>query len=145
VLYDLLSLLPKPTPSNDANRVAREAVDEAFEALSALTALLGAVDAGAGAEVREDFDLELLTDGLPVLIALPVLLRWSGHGEPQVIPAMLGISDAEYREGCLSGFGRADDCMGVVVPRILEVLRADALDDPKTKIVVTFLEASDAH
>ncbi|THH09387.1 hypothetical protein EW145_g2041 [Phellinidium pouzarii] len=143
VLYDLLILLPKPSPTNNTNRVAREAVDEAFESLAALSALLGAVDGGA--DLREDFDLELLTDGLSPLIALPVLLRWSGHGEPQVITAMLGIDEHEYRNGCLSGFGRADECATMVAERMLDILRNDTTDDPKTKIVVKYLEGSIAR
>lgn len=146
VLYDLLSLLPKPVPSDEANRVAREAVDEAFEALAALTALLGAIDSGA--ETREDLDLDLLTEGLPVLITLPVLLRWSGHGEPQVIPAMLGLSETEYREGCLTGFGRADDCTVAIAERMLTILQSEAQasdDDMKTRMVVNYLEVSLLH
>lgn len=146
MLYDLLSLLPKPAPTDEANRVAREAVDEAFEALAALTALLGAIDSGA--ETREDLDLDLLTEGLPVLITLPVLLRWSGHGEPQVIPAMLGLSETEYREGCLTGFGRADDCTVAIAERMLTILQSEAQasdDDTKTRMVVNYLEVSLLH
>ncbi|KAH8119255.1 hypothetical protein DFH11DRAFT_432857 [Phellopilus nigrolimitatus] len=143
VLYDLLSLLPKPSPTNDANRIAREAVDEAFEALAALNALLGAIDSGT--DMREDFDLDLLTEGLPVLIALPVLFRWSGHGEPQVIAAMLDVDEGEYRDGCLSGFGRADECAAMVTQRLLDILRNETTDDTKTKIVVKYLEGSIVH
>ena len=47
VIYDLLNTLPKPTPTDDASRDAREAVDEAFESLAALSALLGAVDSSS--------------------------------------------------------------------------------------------------
>lgn len=144
VLYDLLSTLPKPAPTNDTNRVAREAVDEAFESLGALTALLGAID-NSGGELREDFDLDLLTDGLPLLIALPVLIRWSGHGEPQVIPAMLGVGETEYREGCLSGFGRADECAVTVAECMLDILRSEVVDDVKTKTVVKYLEGCNSH
>ncbi|EJD03115.1 uncharacterized protein FOMMEDRAFT_85559 [Fomitiporia mediterranea MF3/22] len=143
VVYDLLNMLPRPSPTVEANRIAREAVDEAFEALGALTALLGAVDSST--EVREDFDLELLTEGLPVLIALPVLLRWSGHGEPQVIPAMLGIDEREYREGCLSGFGRADECEEMVAERMVDILCNEATEDLKTKVVVKYLEGCLVH
>ena len=143
MLYDLLNMLPKPAPTDEASKVAREAVDEAFEALGALTALLGAVDSTA--EVREDFDMELLTEGLPVLIALPVLLRWSGHGEPQVIPAMIGIDEREYREGCLSGFGRAEECETMVAERMCEILRNGATEDVKTKMVVKYLEGCLGH
>lgn len=143
VVYDLLSLLPKPVATNDATRVAQEAVDEAFEALAALNALFGAVDNTV--EVREDLDLDLLTEGLPVLIALPVLLRWSGHGEPQVIPAMLGLDEQEYRSGCLSGFGRADECEDMVAQRMADILKNETSEDVKTKMVVKYLEGSVEH
>lgn len=123
--------------------MAREAVDEAFEALGALCALLGAIDSGA--ELREDFDLDLLTDGLPMLVALPVLLRWSGHGEPQVVPAMLGVDETEYREGCLSGFGRADECATLVAERMVDMLRNEATCDVKTQLVVKYLESCIVH
>ena len=140
ILYDLLTLLPKPTPTSTDNRIAREAVDEAFEALAALTALLGAIEGGE--DVREDFDLDLLTEGLPVLIALPVLFRWSGHGESQVITTMLGVGDAEYRERCLTGFGRADECSSTVARKMLDSLSEKEGDDPKTKIVLKYLKSS---
>ncbi|KAI5123678.1 hypothetical protein M0805_001706 [Coniferiporia weirii] len=143
VLYDLLSLLPKPSPTDDASRVAREAVDEAFEVLATLSALLSAIEDGV--EFREDFDIQLLTDGLPLLIVLPVLLRWSGHGEPQVITAMLNIDDREYRDGCLSGFGRADECAPMVAQHMLDILVNDMTNDVKTKIVVKYLEDSIIH
>ena len=143
VVYDLLSTLPKPSPSNDVNKVAREAVDEAFEALAALGALLAAIENQEGPDVREDFDLELLTDGLPVLIALPVLLRWAGHGEPHVIPTMIGIAESEYRESCLSGFGRAEECASVVIQRMLDVLGSEeSTDDARSWILVQFLESN---
>lgn len=123
--------------------MAREAVDEAFEALAALCALMGAFETGT--ELREDLDLDLLTDGLPMLVALPVLLRWSGHGEPQVVPAMLGIDEIEYRDGCLSGFGRADECATLVAERMIEILRNEAASDARTKLVVKYLESCIAH
>lgn len=137
VVNELLSQLPKPMVTDDASLIAHEAVDEAFEALSALTALLGAVDTTS--EVREDLDLELLTEDLPALIAMPVLLRWSGHGEPQVIPAMLGIDEQEYRDGCLSGFGRAEECETMIAQRMVDILRNDATD-LKTEMVFKYLE-----
>ena len=143
VVFDLLSTLPKPMPSNDVNRVAREAVDEAFDALAALSALLAALENQEGPEVREDFDLELLTDGLPVLIALPVLLRWAGLGEPHTIPIMLGIAESEYKDNCLSGFGRAEECAGVVLQRMMEIVGdAEEQDDPRSSILKKFLESN---
>ncbi|KLO14612.1 hypothetical protein SCHPADRAFT_914795 [Schizopora paradoxa] len=140
-LYNLLSTLPKPAPSKD--NLPSEAVKEAFEALAALTALLSAL--GNTTEIRDDLDLDILTEGLPVPIALPILLRWSGHGEPQVIPAMLGTSETEYRSGCLSGFGRADECAYSIAHRMVEILRSEADPDPKTSIVIGFLEECLAH
>ncbi|TDL26200.1 hypothetical protein BD410DRAFT_571484 [Rickenella mellea] len=134
-LYDLLGTLPKPAATN---QVAHEAVDEAFEALAALTALLSAVNSGS--VVREDLDLELLTTGLPVLIAIPVLIRWAGRDETNSISTMLVITETEYRDGCLAGFGRADECTGVVGQRVLEILRIDNTCDTKTQMIIKWLE-----
>lgn len=142
-LYNLLSTLPKPSLSKDTDNLPSEAVKEAFEALAALTALLCAL--GSSTDIQGDLDLDILTEGLPVPIALPVLLRWSGHGEPQVIPAMLGTSEAEYRSGCLSGFGRADECASSIAHRMVETLRSEADSDPKTNVVIGFLEECLTH
>jgi len=142
-LYDLLNVLPRPEGAGQNTTMAREAVDEAFEALGALCALLSATDTGA--ELRDDFDLDLLVDGLPMLIALPVLLRWSGHGEPQVVPAMLGVDEAEYRNGCLSGFGRADECAMLVAQRMVDILHNEALSDAKTMVVLKYMESCIEH
>jgi len=142
-LYNLLSALPKPTLSKDAGNLPSEAVKEAFEALAALNALLSAL--GNATDIRDDLDLDILTEGLPVPIALPILLRWSGHGEPQAIPAMLGTSETEYRSGCLSGFGRADECAYSIAHRMVEILRSEGDPDPKTNIVIGFLEECLKH
>lgn len=134
-LYDMLSLFPKP---KEEYEVAREAVDEAFEALAALTALLAAV---CDTRIREDLDLELITTDLPVLIALPILLGWLGYDGATVIPAMLGLSETDYRESCLAGFGRADECTSVVGERVLEVLRSERGDNQKGDMVIKWLSA----
>lgn len=136
-------MLPKPTSTEHKSSMAREAVDEAFEALGALCAMLGSLDPRS--EVREDLDLDLLTEGLPTLIALPILLRWSGHGEPQVVPAMLGIDETEYRDGCLSGFGRADECSTLVAERMVDNLQHEASHDAKAKLVMKYLESCVEH
>lgn len=140
-LYDLLATLPRPAADKESTRIAREAVDEAFEALSALTALLEAVQAfmtagrgRAGSPEPASFaelaaDLEILTTDL-LLIALPVLLRVlapaTDPAHEHTVAEMLGLSDDEYRKGCLSGFGRAEECALAVGQRVLDVLRADA-------------------
>jgi len=55
---------------------------------------------------------------------------------------MLGISDEEYRNGCLSGFGRADECGATVAHRILDTLNMEGTDDLKNKIVIDYLESN---
>lgn len=137
--YNLLNLLPRPKDVDETNRVAQEAVEEAFEALTALAALLEATNPENN--YKDDLDLDVLTSGLPTLIALPVLLRWAGHGEPQRIPMMLGLTDIEYREGCISGFGRAEEYAGAAGQRILNILTRENPEDRKTKMVITWLQA----
>ncbi|KAL4254242.1 hypothetical protein ABKN59_002879 [Abortiporus biennis] len=145
-LYDLLASLPRPSDVN-TNKLAREAVDEGFEALSCLTVLLEAVPphlqriarnkSSAIRSIREDGalelekDLEVLTAELPTLIAFPVLLRCFVYPSSNTavsersVASMLGLSEVAYRNGCLSGFGRGEECAAAVGQRILSVLRAD--------------------
>lgn len=122
-LYDVLTSLPRPSP-NSRCVLAREAVDEAFGSLAALCALLD----WEAADDQED--LEVLTADLPTVIALPVLLRIfaarqpDDHGskEPLSIPLMLGLAEQEYRDVCLSGFGKAEECGPLVAKRVLDSL-----------------------
>ncbi|OBZ70828.1 hypothetical protein A0H81_09048 [Grifola frondosa] len=137
--YALLSLLPRPSGDKESTRLAHEAVDEAFEGLSALVTLLDAIQShmsirnrpsvpGAPATpvlMELEHDLEALTADLPLLIALPILLRTYCAGERHVT-AMLGLSEVEYRKGCLGGYGRAEECAVAVGQRVLDVLQAEA-------------------
>ena len=144
-LYNLLSQLLKPSTEKEQSRLAREVVDEAFEGLSGLVALLEAIQVhlsntnhassaspllvARSGSTELEADLELLTAELPIVIALPVLLRAylpgpGGLGE-RGVPAVVGMAEGEYRKSCLSGFGRAEECGIAVGQRVLDVLRAD--------------------
>lgn len=125
-LYDVIKLLPRPQDGSQY-ALAREAVDEAFNGLAALTALLDS-------EMNDDLqDLEVVTADLPTVIALPILLRMlvrrngSDLLDPEIkptlgVPALLGIPEAEYRDTCLSGFGRAEECGSTVAKQVLDRL-----------------------
>ncbi|KAI0330989.1 hypothetical protein GY45DRAFT_1301868 [Cubamyces sp. BRFM 1775] len=143
MLFNLLSQLPKPSQDKPQTRLARDVVDEAFEGLSAFIALLESIQPptapvrtaaspAPGASPKAlpltelEADLELLTADLPIVISLPVLLRTYLPGAPErTVHALLGLSEAEYRKGCLGGFGRAEECGIAVGQRVLDVLRAD--------------------
>ncbi|QRV96725.1 hypothetical protein RhiJN_24743 [Ceratobasidium sp. AG-Ba] len=118
VVVGLLDALPKP-----AGEDAREAVGEAFDALRTFAELLGllsalvldkqaiidlvdgeSADGATGKEEREE---------LPALIVLPALLRGKR------VATLLDISEAEYRERCLSGFGRAEASEELVAKAVL--------------------------
>ncbi|THH30128.1 hypothetical protein EUX98_g4068 [Antrodiella citrinella] len=150
-LFDLLSSLPRPNGDMVNKRLAQEVVDEAFEALGALPAFLEAVQAHnaynvkhamfksfGGADIMDtndlEHDLELLTADLPTLVALPVLLRTyfptphatgATHPQERSVSSMLGLGETAYRNGCLSGFGRADECTVAVGQHVLSVLRGE--------------------
>lgn len=129
-LYDLLNLLPRPSNDKEATRLAREAVDEAFDGLKALPPFLEAVHSVIPTTLLTDpareHELEVLTAELPTLIALPVLLHAHGReGRTTSVADMLGLSEDEYRKGCLAGFGRAEQCADAVGQRVLAVLRQD--------------------
>lgn len=144
-LYDLLNMLPRPSAAKEMTRLAREAVDEAFDALSALAALLEYVQVHimlhrgrSSASCTEactladlGTDLDVLTADLPLLIALPPVLQGFVYLSAQDAPtgersiaSILGLTEEGYRKGCLSGFGRADECAVAVGQRVADVLRA---------------------
>ncbi|KAH9839346.1 uncharacterized protein C8Q71DRAFT_749060 [Rhodofomes roseus] len=149
-LCDLLNLLPRPSADKESTRLAREAVDEGYEALKSLTGLLEAVQAtvassrgraGSPAGLTElEHELENLTADLPMLIALPVLLRTFlphiGAEQERTVSSILGLSEADYRRGCLGGFGRAEECTDAVGKRILDALRSGALVGTSEKLDV---------
>ncbi|TCD65114.1 hypothetical protein EIP91_003088 [Steccherinum ochraceum] len=144
-LYDLLSSLPRPMGDGEQKRLAQEVVDEAIEALAAMAALLEATQThghiaanmknqvfksfGGSPVIDLEHDLEVLTADIPTLIALPLILRTyfppspSGNPQGRSVSAMLGLTEAAYRTGCLSGFGRADECTVAVGQHVLSVLR----------------------
>ncbi|CAL1707207.1 unnamed protein product [Somion occarium] len=142
-LYDLMWSLPKPSESN---RLAFEAVMDAFDALSSLAALLDSVQARLKSKVVADpnelaRDLEVVTVDCPTLVALPILLRTyvfpvlspapallSAEGTQlteRTVASMLGLTEAVYRAGCISGFSRAEECTIAVGQRILAMLREE--------------------
>ncbi|PIL29741.1 hypothetical protein GSI_08180 [Ganoderma sinense ZZ0214-1] len=149
-LYNLCSQLPKPSATKEQTRLAREVVDEAFDGLSALIALLEAIQVHAAAPPPPpppaarpnglgpsantsphaapladlEADLDVLTADIPIVVALPVLLRTYLPAE-RTVPAILGMGEDAYRRNCLSGFGRAEECGVPVGQRVLDVLRAD--------------------
>ena len=144
-LYNLLNQLPKPAGDKGQSLLAREVVDEAFDGLSALIALLESIQACPPVATRSassgstnsvttspkvvplaelEGDLDLLTAEIPIVIALPLLMRtYVPNARP--VPAILGMAEGEYRKSCLSGFGRAEECGVAVGERVLDVLRAD--------------------
>ncbi|KAI0762127.1 hypothetical protein BD413DRAFT_616618 [Trametes elegans] len=143
-LFNLLQQLPRPSQDKQQTRLAREAVDEAFDGLSSLIALLESIQLHttparpssaptgsprAGPLASLEADLELLTADLPIVISLPILLRAFLPGEARGVPALLGLGAAEYRAGCLGGFGRAEECGIAVGERVRDVLRADGAQE----------------
>ncbi|KAG6886279.1 hypothetical protein C0993_006689 [Termitomyces sp. T159_Od127] len=128
-LFDLLNLLPRPVGSKESARLAREVVDDAFEGLQALPDLLDAVHAvpaKISSEERLDQvarELDILATKVPLLIALPVVLQAPANGTSSVaVSSLIGLSVAQYRTECLSGFGRAEECAITVAHRVQDVL-----------------------
>lgn len=129
-LYDMFCMFPRPSATKQSTRLAREAVDEAFNGLKALPALIDAVHAlsprklhfQSGPDTGLTHDLGVLTTELPTLISLPVLLNASEGAATTSVASMLGLSEDEYRKGCLSGFGRAEECATAVAQRMLDSL-----------------------
>lgn len=111
--------------ATESTRLANEAIEEAFDGLKALAPFLEAVQSvpsSGGQYVPED-ELEVLTEELPTLLALPVLLNTYGSKPGRSVAQMLGLAEDEYRKGCLSGFGRAEECSAAVGQRVLDVFR----------------------
>jgi hypothetical protein len=92
-------------------------------------------------------ELGVLTADLPTLIALPILLDayvfTSEKGGPRSISSILGIPEERYRQGCLSGFGRAEECTAAVGQRVLDVFtnQPGLSSDPATEAVMYWLKA----
>ncbi|KAG9316701.1 hypothetical protein JVU11DRAFT_2761 [Chiua virens] len=142
--YEILSHFPRPH-----SQVAHEAVDEAIVHMEALVTLLEIADDpffGANKTAGEiATEIQVLTDDLPMLIALPVLLRMryfgsildSGLG---TVAALLNIPEEVYRKDCLTGFGRADQCGPIVGQRLLDEIYTGPVTDP-SECLVDWLEA----
>ncbi|KAJ7502818.1 hypothetical protein B0H11DRAFT_604856 [Mycena galericulata] len=139
-LYDLLATLPRPVADTESTRLANEAIEEAFDGLKALAPLLEAVQTvpSNSAQSATQDELEALTEELPTLLALSVLLNAYGNKSGRSVSEMLGLSEEEYRKGCLSGFGRAEECAAAVGQRILNVFRQGEVVPP---VVREWLEA----
>ncbi|KAF9059805.1 hypothetical protein BDP27DRAFT_1292170 [Rhodocollybia butyracea] len=144
-LVDLFITLPVPVADTEGGRLAREAVDEALNGLRALADLFDMVTHLIRANdglvedkaLVEDKTLELqrLTEKIPTLIALPILLRAQGldiHSE-----TVLGLSEEDYRNSCLTGFGRADECGTLVGMRVYEYL---CTSEPIRSVLLAWLE-----
>ena len=135
-LFELLCQLPRPTGENECIRLAREAVDEAFDSLKALGGLLDKAEIALH-EANPVFKLDHSTLDLPLLIVLPVLLQHWSRGTHRSIADMVGLSDQEYRKVCLSGFGRAEECEAVIARHVLGTLWDDTKVNPS---VVEWIE-----
>lgn len=125
VLYDLLVQLPRPSAGSASTRLAKEAVDQAFEGLQTLPTLLDIATNKGRSGTTEDLIKKFndLTTKIPSLIALPIILRaFSGPGMSSV-SALLGIPEEEYRNNCLSGFGRAEECTVTIAQRVMDELQ----------------------
>jgi hypothetical protein len=71
-------------------------------------------------------ELGALTVDLPTLIALPILLNayafTSERGGSRSVASMLGLPEERYRQGCLTGCGRAEECTVAVGQRVLDAV-----------------------
>ncbi|KAI0051875.1 hypothetical protein FA95DRAFT_1511461 [Auriscalpium vulgare] len=142
-IFDLLSTMPRPNAEKEATRLAREAVDDAFDGLKALISLLESIQS---ISVRDPTELGVFTSDLPTLIALPILLNayvFPAHSAgARTVAALLGFTEDQYRQGCLTGFGRAEECTSAVGQRVLDVLQSSAgvAADPAASAVVEWLK-----
>ena len=136
-LSDILGLIAKPSKGKAAGLLASEAVDEALDALGSLVSLLDLIHINPRAHATLNFEqleaeLTAVTDDLPTLIGLPILLRAyvvgggsQEGGESRSVASFLGVTEEAYRANCLVGFNRADECEEVVGKHIIRVLRND--------------------
>ena len=147
-LSDLLASLPRPDAQKETTRLAGEAVNDACDGLRALLRLLESVQT---ITTRDPTDLArelgVLTADLPTLIALPIILNVyvfiREKGGPRSVPSILGLPEDRYRQECLTGFGRAEECTVAVGQRVLHVLSDESglSSDPATEAVILWLKA----
>ncbi|KAH7875085.1 uncharacterized protein C8R40DRAFT_1170715 [Lentinula edodes] len=139
-IYDLLVTLPTPVAETENGRLAKEAVDEAMNGLHALADLFDAahhllkVTSDSTIE-HHALELERLTEKIPTLIALPVLLRAQNLDIRSEV--VLGLSEEDYRNSCLTGFGRADECATPVGLRVHDHIRTSGNTAP---VLLAWLE-----
>lgn len=123
-LLDLITVLPRPSPDG-SSKLASEAVDDAFKGLQGLSEYLEVL-----LTVKMDYksadamanELFALAEDIPTLIALPPLLRMYGTRDIPPVSEMSGLSEEDYRRGCLSGFGRAEEFADSVGQRVRQRL-----------------------
>ncbi|KAG7090899.1 hypothetical protein E1B28_009978 [Marasmius oreades] len=125
-IHNLLRMLPLPE-----EKMARDAVEEALNGLQALAhflevvgSILKASDRSVEGRARE---LTEVTEKIPTLIALPILMNAEAQNgsEGRSVSSILGVSEGEYRSGCLTGFGRADELSTAVGKRVRTYLEAE--------------------
>ena len=145
---DLLSSLPRPDAGKESTRLAREAVNDACDGLRALLRLLESVQTITTRDPTElSRELGTLTADMPTLIALPIILNtyvFTGeNGGPRTIPSILGLPEERYRQECLTGFGRAEECTVAVGQRVLHVLSDESglSSNPAAAAVILWLKA----
>ena len=145
---DLLASLPRPDAAKETTRLAREAVNDACDGLRALLRLLESVQTISTRDPTElARELGTLTADLPTLISLPIILNtyvFTGEkGGPRTVPSLLGLPEERYRQECLTGFGRAEECTVAVGQRVLHVLSDETglSSDPATAAVILWLKA----
>jgi hypothetical protein len=109
-------------------------VDEAFEGLRTLPDLLQAMKA----RPENVQHLNKLTADIPFLIALPVILHAFSSPGTSSVATILGISEEDYRKGCLSGFSRAEECAETIGQRVLEIAKTAPTS---SEVVVHWLES----
>lgn len=138
-LFELLNLLPFPELTQSGGSLANEAVKEAMNDLNALPTLLESVESSSGKIERlEHSRLMRLTDELPSLISLPILL--SAFTDGLTVSGLLGLAELEYRRGCLSGFVRAEECATLVGGRLLDALNERAHEHEGVQAIMRWLD-----
>ena len=144
---DLLSSLPRPDADKETTCLAREAVSDACDGLKALLRLMDFVQMSTIHGPEElAHELGALTADLPTLIALPIILNayvfTSERGGPRSVASILGLPEERYRLGCLTGFGRAEECTAAVGQRVLDVLKNQPglSSDPNGEAVILWLK-----
>lgn len=118
---DLLAAFPRPSLSRQGSQLAQDAVNEATEGLRGFARILSAFESvGCNRDRLVALDLVSLTEGIPSLIALELLVQMCNVGRCRrvTVADLLGIPIEEYRKGCLSSFGRADDCAATIFSRL---------------------------